>query len=75
MAMPKKVTVYMGDDDQVRLKVLKGALKREYPFQRVSVSWVFRYCLYKVLKERGLVNQVAAHEAGVREYGNREVEG
>ena len=72
--MPKKVTVYLGDDDLVRLKVLRFALKREYPFQRVSVSWLFRYGLYKVLKERGLVDQVAAHEAGVREYGNRERE-
>lgn len=68
--MPKKVTVYLGDDDLVRLKVLRRALQETYPFQRVSMSWVFRYTLYKVLKERGLADKQSAHEAGVREYGN-----
>jgi len=70
--MSKKQTVYLLADDEVRLRVLMKALKREYPFQRISISWVFRYCLYKVLKERGLADQAAAAQAGVREYGNEE---
>lgn len=68
--MPKKVTVYLGADDLVRLKVLKRTLQEIYPFQRVNTSWLFRYCLYKVLKESGLANQEVAHDAGVREHGN-----
>lgn len=72
--MPKKVTVYMVDDDLVRMKVLQNHLQREYPFQRVSMSWLFRYCVYYVLKKRGLAPLAAAEEAGVREYGNSEVE-
>jgi len=67
---PKKVTVYLVHDDQVRLKVLQRGLQEEYPFQRVSMSWLFRYCLYKELKGRGLASQEAAREAGVRGYGN-----
>lgn len=67
---PRKVTVYLVHDDQVRMRVLQKALQAEYPFQRVSMSWLFRYCLYKVLKERGLANKAEARGAGVRSYGN-----
>ncbi len=68
----KKVTVYLGADDLIRLGVLKRALKKEYPMMRVSVAFTFRYCLYKVLKSRGLVDEAAAREAGVRDFGNEE---
>uniref|UniRef100_A0A6H1ZXI7 Uncharacterized protein n=1 Tax=viral metagenome TaxID=1070528 RepID=A0A6H1ZXI7_9ZZZZ len=68
--MVKKMTVYLVKDDLVRLKVLRKALQVEYPFQRVSVSWLFRYCLYLVLKQRGLATKEAAHEVGVQEYGS-----
>lgn len=68
---PKKVTVYMVHDDQVRMRVLQKALQAEYPFQRVSMSWLFRYAVYYVLKERGLASPVDARDAGVRDYGNQ----
>lgn len=68
--MAKKVTVYLVDDDLVRMKVLQRGLRKEYPFQRVSMSWLFRYCVYFVLKSRGIAPPEAAEEAGVREYGN-----
>ncbi len=68
----KKTTVYLGQDDVVRLGVLKRALKKEYPMMRVSVSFTFRYCLYKVLESRGMANEAEAREAGVRRYGNEE---
>ena len=71
--MAKKVTVYLVDDDLVRFRILQRHLQAEYPFQRVSASWLFRYCVYKVLKERGLASPSQAHEAGVRDYGNAEV--
>ena len=71
--MPKKVTVYMVDDDLVRFKVLQRQLQAEYPFQRVSASWLFRYAIYSVLKQRGLASEKEAHGAGVGDYGVREV--
>lgn len=71
---PKKVTVYLVHDDQVRMRVLQKSLQKEYPFQRVSMSWLFRYAIYYVLKSRGIASEAEARQAGVRNYGNGEGE-
>lgn len=50
----EKKSVYMMPDDVERLEAVLGDLKAELPAYRVSISWVFRYALYKLSRARGL---------------------
>jgi len=53
--MGKKVTVYLHDDDLIRVKVLTKHLPKLYPMQKVSMSWLVRYGLYSLMKQHGLI--------------------
>ena len=53
--MGKKVTVYLHDDDLIRVKVLMKHLPKLYPMQKVSMSWLVRYGLYSLMKQHGLI--------------------
>lgn len=53
--MGKKITIYLHDDDLVRVKVLMKHLPKLYPMQKVSMSWLVRYGLYSLMKQHGLI--------------------
>lgn len=49
-----KRSVYMLPEDLKRLVAVRDSLKEEFPAHRVSISWVFRYALYRLSMEKGI---------------------